>query len=261
MATTIGSLVLVSVGSTVDVITVPAATGGSSPYSYQGYRSTTSGFTPGSANAIAGATGLTINDSGLTPGTVYYYKVVATDSSGTPVSATTSQLTVTTTAASPQPNQFSGSQVLGALDLPYNVNTLAVQFDPAGSGTLVAGMAVKWSSNASSGVPLVVPSLAASDVVAGFVNYNIKNASFSPGNALEISMAGNVMYLYAALALTRGQYVTSLPAGVAGGCNGGVVPVTGSSGYPIIGYALNTVAIGALTRIMLATPAAPYAID
>lgn len=261
MATTIGTLTLVSVGATTDVISVPAATGGTSPYTYQTYRSTASGFTPGSTNAIAGATGLTVNDSGLTPGTQYYYKTVATDSSGTPVTATSAQLSVLTTAASPSPNQFTGSPTLGQLDLPYNVNTLPVQFDPAGSGTLVAGQAVKWSTNSSGGPPMVVPSLAASDVVAGFVNYNIKNAQFNPGDPMEISMSGNVMYLYAALALTRGQFLTSLPAAVAGGCNGGVVPVTGSSGNPIIGWALNTVNIGALTRVMLTTPAAPYAID
>ena len=78
-------------------------------------------------------------------------------------------------------------------------------------------------------------------------------------------MAGNVIYLQAVAAINRGQFVTSAPSGIALGAVGGVVAVTGSSGFPIVGYALDTVApsIGtmSLVRIMLSTPAASYAID
>ena len=74
------------------------------------------------------------------------------------------------------------------VDQRFNYNTLTVQFDPAGTGTLVAGQAVKWSTTAG-GVPMVVPSLAVADVVAGFVNYNMKNPSFVPGDFLEISQS------------------------------------------------------------------------
>lgn len=261
MSLTAGSLSAVSVGSSSDNLVAAAFTGaGSLPVTYQWYRSTATGFTPGGGNIIAGATALSLADSGLTPGTTYYYKVVGTDSSGTPQTATTSQLLVLTTQASPGPNQFAQAPYLGMLDQFYNGDTIPCQFDPTGTGTLIAGQAVKFSTTAG-GAPKVVPCTAASDVTAGYVNYNQKYAQFIPGDPVEISMNGNVMYLTAAAALTTRGYLTSLPAAAAGGCNGGVVPVTGSSGFPIIGWNLDIVAIGSLVRVFIQTPAAPYAID
>ena len=260
MALAVGPISVVSVGSTSDSLLSAAASGGVGPYTYQWYRSTASGFTPGGGNLVAGATSLSLQDSGLTPGTQYYYKIVVTDTGNADATATSAQASVLTSASSPNPNQFTLAPYLGMLDLRFNGDTIACEFDPAGSGTLVGGQAVTFSVNAS-GLPLVVPSLLASDDVAGYVNYDIKSAVFNPGNRLEISLAGNVMYLYAALAINRGQFVTSLPSAVAGGTNGGVVPVTGSSGNPIVGYALDTQPIGNLIRIFLQTPAAPYAID
>lgn len=249
MATTAGAVTLASVSARTAVVVSAVATGGATtPYTYQWYRSTATGFSPGGGNIISGATSLTYTDPGLTPGTVYYYKMVSTDSSATPVSATSTQLVVTSTAESPEPSQFAQSEFLGTTDLRFNFNTISVMFDPAGTGTLVGGCAVKFSTVASK-VPLIVPAVAQADVVIGFVNYNIKNSVFLPGDSLEISMGGNVIFLYAALAVNRGQQVVSLPAAVAGGCNGGVVPVTGSSGFPICGLALDTAAIGQLFRV------------
>ncbi len=249
MALTAGALTQVSVTAVGDVLSSAAAVSGTTPYTYQWYRSTTSAFTPGTANIISGATALTLSDSGLTPGTIYWYKVVVTDSNGTPAVATSSQLGVTTTAASLSPNQFALSPFLGMTDLRMNVNTLEVQFDPAGSGTLVPGQAVKWSTVAG-GSPMVVPSTSDADIIAGFVNYDIKSASYAVGDRLQISRDGNVIYLYAALAVSRGNQLSSRPAAIAGGCNGGVIPV--GSGKPICGIALDTAVIGALFRVQVA---------
>lgn len=258
MAMVLGSITKINVGATTDTLQV-SPTGATAPVTYVWHRSTISGFTAASSNAIAGAAAATLTDSGLTPGTTYYYIVVATDSEGTPVVASAST-TVVTTAASPSPNQFAGTPYLGQLDQYYNGDTLPCQFDPTGSGTLVAGQAVKWSTTAG-GVPKVEPSLSSSDVVAGYVNYNIKNAQFGPGDFLEISAWGNVMYLYATAAINRGQFLFSLPAAAAGGCNGGMAPVTGSSSNPISGWALDQGTQGSLFRVFLQTPAAPYAVD
>jgi len=254
MALTVGSLSQVSVLSTTDVLAASAATGGTTPYSYQWYRSTATGFSPGAGNLISGATALGLNDSGLTPGTVYFYKVVAQDSAATPSVVSYTQLQVTTLAPSLSQNQFSEAPYIGQVDLSYNYNTKSMQFDAVlGTGTLVAGQAVKFSTTAG-GIPKVVACTATSDVCVGFVNYNIKNPQFVPGDIVEVSQSGNVMYVYAALAVSRGNQLTSLPAGVAGGCNGGVVPAIGGS-LPIVGYALDTAAIGQLFRINLTTPA------
>jgi len=56
------------------------ATGGTAPYTYQWYRSTSSGFTPGAGNILSGKTSLTLSDTGLSAGTTYYYKIRFTDS-------------------------------------------------------------------------------------------------------------------------------------------------------------------------------------
>jgi hypothetical protein len=70
---TAGTASVVSVGNTIATVTVGNATGGSGTYTYQWYRSTSSGFTPGAGNIVAGATSQTLNDTGLTNGTTYYY--------------------------------------------------------------------------------------------------------------------------------------------------------------------------------------------
>jgi hypothetical protein len=93
-----GSLSASSVGSTTATVADSGASGGTSPYSYQWYRSTSSGFTPGGGNIVSGATSATLNDTGLTPSTTYYYKNIVTDHVG--ATATSSQLTVTTSAGS-----------------------------------------------------------------------------------------------------------------------------------------------------------------
>lgn len=251
MPLTAGTLSVVSRQDTKASLLATAATDGTTPYSYQWYRSTATGFSPGVGNAVSGATSLTLNDTGLTPGTIYYYKVVVIDSAGTPASASYAQVSLTTLQQTLSQNAFTEGPYLGMVDQRFNYNTLTVQFDPAGTGTLVAGQAVKWSTTAG-GVPMVVPSLAVADVVAGFVNYNMKNPEYVPGDFLEISQAGNVIYLWAAAAINRGQQVSNLPAAVAGGCNGGVSPV--STGLPIVGFALDTKAIGNLVRIEMRTP-------
>jgi hypothetical protein len=109
----------------------------------------------------------------------------------------------------------------------------------------------------NNGIPLVVPVTAQSDVPCGFVNYNIKTAVFNPGYSVPISMFANVMYLQAVSAVNRGQFLTmAAPAQL-----GGVTPVTGSSGFYIVGFALDTAAAGTLCRVWLQTPPAPYAVD
>lgn len=59
------------------------ATGGTGPYTYQWYRSTSSGFTPGAGNILAGQTSLALSDTELSAGTTYYYVLRAIDSLST----------------------------------------------------------------------------------------------------------------------------------------------------------------------------------
>lgn len=63
-----------------------SAIGGTSPYTYQWYRSLTSGFTPGAGNILSGQTSTTLTN---TPPDAqsYWYKAVATDSAAASVTS------------------------------------------------------------------------------------------------------------------------------------------------------------------------------
>ena len=99
-----------NIGATSVTVTSTGATGGTGPYTYQWYKSTTTGFSPGSTNIIAGATALTLNDTGNLLGADVFYKIVSTDTGNSNTTATSSQLAVlqlTYANASPSQNAFA----------------------------------------------------------------------------------------------------------------------------------------------------------
>jgi hypothetical protein len=87
-----GTVSFVSKSSTAIAMSCTAATGGTGPYTYQWQRSP-DGTT---WTNVSGATSLALTDSGLTPSTLYYYRVVATDAVA--ATAATSALSVTTSS-------------------------------------------------------------------------------------------------------------------------------------------------------------------
>jgi hypothetical protein len=247
MAVTAGALSLISKTSTQAVLNSAAATAGTGPYTYQWYRSTASGFTPGGGNIIDGATDLDLTDTGLIPGTQYYYKVIATDTGAGDATDTSAELAVATDNATQSQNAFAQSNQVGALDLRFNGNTVAVQIDATETAELVPGQAVKMYDS-TGGVPKVVACSADDDEVLGFINYNQKDVSYGAGDACEISMKGNVMWLYATAAIARGaQVVVDLTT------KGGVAPLS-AGGSRIVGWAIDKAAIGTLIRVMIETP-------
>lgn len=250
MTITAGTLSQVSVASTSDSLLATAATGGTGPYTYQWYRSTASGFSIGAGNLIAGATSLTLNDSGLIPNTQYYYKVRATDTGHSNDTADYAQLAVSTSAPVLSPNQFAQAPYLGTIDLRFPYNSVSVQIDVSQATPLYSGSAVKIVDS-SDGVPKVIGCSADSDEVMGFINFDIKTVQFLAGVGAEISMAGNVMYLYATGAISRGvQVCLDITT------NGGVQTKPGdSSGDNIVGWAYDkATAPGQLIRVYLKTP-------
>ena len=254
MAFAAGALSQVSVTSTTASLSSAVATGGTGPYTYQWYRSTTTGFTPGGGNILSGATSLTLNDTGLIPNTQYYYKVVATDTGNGNVTATSSQLAVTTAAPVLNPNQFAQSPYLGMLDLRFDYNTVSVLIDVSQATPLYSGSAVKIVDSAD-GVPKVVGCAANSDEVFGFILFDIKTVQFLAGAAAEVSQAGNVMYLYATGSISRGAQVTLDLS-----TNGGVAQLVSSSGNNIVGWAYDkSSAAGTLIRVRLTTPSFAFA--
>lgn len=245
-----GALSQNSVGSTTASLTSAVATGGTGPYTYQWYKSVTTGFSPGAGNLITGATALTLSDSGLTPGTQYYYKVVATDSVA--ATATATQLAVATTQPLLDPNQFSETSFLGVIDQRYDYDTTPVQVDASQSGSLYAGQAVKIVDSAD-GVPKVVGVSANTDAVYGFINFDIKTQVYNAGDLCEISQAGNVIYLYSTGAISRGAQVC-----VDISTKGGVSALVTSNN--IVGYAFDKAsAAGQLIRVRVDAPSFKFA--
>lgn len=249
MAITAGVISQVSVTDTTANLSATAATGGTGPYTYQWYRSTTSGFTPGGGNIISGATSLTLADSGLLPNTTYYYKVVATDTGHSNDTAEYTQLAVVTAMQTLSQNQFQQTEYIGTMDQHFNYNTHPCEVDVSQTTSLFAGQAVKMVDSAG-GVPKVVACTSAADAVFGFVNYNFKNVSWAAGQAVEVSLAGNVMYLRATSTISRMAKVRLDIATV-----GGVKSVTGSSSDTLVGWAYDKASTaGDLIRVYIQTP-------
>lgn len=246
---TAGALSLVSKTSTTANLLSAAASGGTGPYTYQWYRSTTSGFVPGAGNIIAGATSLALADTGLIPGTQYYYEVIATDTGAGGATNGSAQLGVQTGAPVQNINAFAQSPQLGMIDMRFDYDTVAVQIDVSQATALFAGAAVKMV-NSADGVPKVIGCAANSDEVLGFINFDIKTISYVAGAMAEISMAGNFIYLYSTGAIARGSQVQlDLTT------NGGVAQKVGASGADIVGWAYDqAAAAGQLIRVCLSVP-------
>lgn len=249
MAVTAGTITKVQAQSDKLIMTCSAATAGTGPYTYQWYMSTTSGFSPGGGNIVAGATSLTETFDGLIPGTTYYFKVIATDTGDSNVTSTSAQAGAVTSPPAMSPNQFAEEPLLGMVDLATNFNTIAAQVDASETGTLYAGSPVKVVDSAG-GVPKVIAITAVTDEVFGYINYDIKSRSFVAGSMCEISQQGNVMFLYAGAAIARGVRV--VPTLIT---NGGVVAASGSGGERIVGFALDKAsAAGDVIRVKLLCP-------
>lgn len=256
MSVTAGALSQTYVDSSSAKITSAPATAGTGPYIYQLHKSTTNGFSPGGGTLIPGATSLVNTVSGLNPNnTTYYFVMVVTDTGASNATANSAQLTVVTTASQQSQNQFSQRPVVGMLDLAYNYNTRSAQIDLTQATALYAGQPVKRASGQTGvSVPKLISITADTDLIFGFINYDIKTVAFLAGSMCEVSGAGNVMFLPTAAAISAGAQVCwdSL--------NGGVVAATGSSAKTIIGYATDgAAASGATIRVTLQLPG--YTLD
>lgn len=249
MTLTAGALSIVSLGSTSASLSSAVATSGTSPYTYQWYRSTTTGFSPGAPTLISGATSLTLSQTALIPNTPYFYVVKVTDSASPAATANSSQLAVSTTATTLSQNNFAQVAVVGQVDMPFNFNTFSAQVDvSASTAVYTQGTAVKIVANTAGGVPRVIACNGITDNCFGFINYNIKNISYGVGQMMEVSTAGNVMWLYSTEAITQGAQVcldvTSPGSVSATGHTANYVGIAldGASGY------------GQLIRVRLVTP-------
>jgi hypothetical protein len=135
-------------------LSVGVATGGTSPYTYQWYRSTSSGFTPGGGNILSGKTSRSFTDSGLTPATNYYYVCRATDNAS--ATADSNEVHVLTLPAIQGVVTLSGSPVSGATVILVDrtdgtVATTTTASDGSYSFTVVSGKTYHASVEYTSG--------------------------------------------------------------------------------------------------------------
>jgi hypothetical protein len=257
MAITAGVVSLSAVTSTTASLVATPATAGTAPYTYQWYRSTVTGFSPGSGNILTGQTALTLNDTNLVPNTTYFYVLAATDQVPTTVDYT--QVTVLTQPQSMSQNQFSQTPYIGMPDMRYEPNTIAAQVSPNQVAPIYNGMAVKIDTaivqTGSNGIPQMILATANTDSVAGFVIYDLKSLSYKPGDAMSVGLADTVLYLYSTTAITPfTQVQLDLTTG------GGVAAKVGSSGANLVGFAFDGAsAAGQLIRVYLKTPSFSFA--
>lgn len=245
MTITASSLSQLAVAATTVSVLSGAATGGVAPVTYQWYRSTTSGFSPGSTTLVSGATSLTLNDSGLIPNTVYYYEIVATDSTAS--TASSSQIAITTTAPVLSQNAFAQTPFVGVIDLTVgSTNVIGAIIDSsAGTNVYYPGQFVKVVPNSNGGILSVIGCTSKSDKAIGAIRFNVKDVSYGAGTKCEIAMFGTVMWFYATGAITQGLEVCldiTSPGGV---------QATGNSAT-YVGIALDGASVaGSLIRVML----------
>ena len=248
MSLAAGALSKTSVGPTTASLVSAAATGGTGPYTYQWYRSTVSGFTPGGGNLIAGATALTLNDTGLIPNTQYYYEVVATDTGNGNATANSAQLAVQTSAPVLNPNQFAQSSIVGMIDMRFPYNTVAAQIDFSQATPLYAGQAVKIVDSVD-GIPKIVgcPPIPTRCL-------DLSTTTLSPSHFLRSKLRNlDGRELHLPLRHHRDFRGTQVQLDIS--TVGGVAAKVGSSGADIVGYAFDKAAApGALIRVHLIVP-------
>jgi hypothetical protein len=246
-----GALTKTLIGVTTASLTSAVATGGTGPYTYQWYRSTTTGFTPGAASILSGQTALTLSDSGLLGGTSYFYVVVATDTGNGNATANSAQLTVLTEPGNQQ-NQFAQSQIVGVVDLSVgSTNVIACQVAASVTAPIYPGTFVKIVASTSGGIPQVQPIAAKGDPVFGAVKFNVKDIQYVAGQNLEVAMWGTVIWCFATGAITQMAQVCVDPTYFGG------VQATGNTAT-FVGTAIDGAASAGPIRVML-VPNVAYA--
>lgn len=149
-------------------------------------------------------------------------------------------------------NQFAQAATQGMQDLNMGVsNVISGVVDQTQSGNIIAGQAVKLVAT-SAGIPKVVAVTGNNDPVLGFALYNVKNSIYSKATsngALEIALAGTVMYMTSNAAISAQQAVQLSNSDITVG------PLSGTGQR--VGYAIDAAtASGQLIRVQIDTPAA-----
>lgn len=144
-------------------------------------------------------------------------------------------------------NQFQQIAIQGQHALRPPAKVISAQVDVTSAGGLVPGQPVKLVDSAG-GVPKVVELAADTDVVYGFIVYDIKKPTFAAYDAVEINTGyDDVMVMTAQAAIARGAKLMVHLSGVK--------VKTATSGKPVVAWALDKAAAdGDLIRAVIVLP-------
>ena len=173
-----------------------AATDNVGVANYNVYRSSTSGFTPSTANRIAQPTGLSYTDNGLAPGT-WYYRVTAQDAAGN-VGPPTNELSVVVTSDTTPPTvsvtaPAAGTTVGGTINLTANASDngsvasvqLKIDGSNVGSPDTTAPYSVSWDStsvvNGTHSVTALATDGAGNTATSTAVSFTVSNSAQPSG--------------------------------------------------------------------------------
>jgi fibronectin type 3 domain-containing protein len=173
---------------------------------YRIYRSTTSGFTPSSANLVGSTAATSFTDN--VPAGTYYYLVTAFDAAGNE-GAPSNQASATATADTQPPtvaitSPAAGATVAGSVSLTAtasdNVAVASVQFlldgNPLGSAITAAPYTYSWNSLSASNGPHTLTAIA-------------KDAAGNATTSAPISVTVNNTSLVASYAFSEGVGTTT----------------------------------------------------
>lgn len=145
-------------------------------------------------------------------------------------------------------NQFGQTPEVGDLDLLYPGGVLTCMVNQGSSSTIVPGQPVRLADVAKGGVPKVIPLTANTQPTFGFAIRNLKDASYTDGDPLEVAWGRSVMFMTAGAAIVPGAKVEVVYT------TNKVITAAGTN--PMVGYALDkATADGDVIRVLITTPA------
>lgn len=150
------------------------------------------------------------------------------------------------------PNQFAQNAELGDMDLQNGAsNVISGLVHSTESATLTGGQALKMA-DASTKIPTFLKCTADDDDVFGFLVSNFKKGGPVANDAIEVALAGSVMFMVAGAAIARNA---KLEVDVSTD-----KVITNAGTNPVIGRALDKAAAdGDLIRVLIQTPLASIA--
>lgn len=233
-----GGLSATTGSATTTNLTWTAVTGASG---YDLYRATSAGLALAAMTKITPspvAAGTAFLDSGLTPSTAYYYKVVAVNAFGGSAGSTEASAT---TSAIPTPPAVSGSQMGGTRQ--------GLALSIAAGGGVVTTLAGQCGATAATGC-----GVGSADATGALASFNAPNSVTTDGSYLYVADAAN--YKIRKVSLNTGAVTTLAGSGAVGqanNSNGSLATFTALTAITTDGTNLFVVDSGVIRKVVIAS--------